>query len=80
MVYYCTTIHDPRRHIYKYKQEGCTFGIMQLQFAIIGGLIHFSNKHLLDDIINACIIIHNMIINDERDGNTPIEYWMKLSN
>ena len=30
-------------------------------------------KHVLHDIMIACIIMHNMIIEDERDLNAPIE-------
>ncbi|XP_073121826.1 uncharacterized protein [Henckelia pumila] len=34
-------------------------------------------KQLLHDIITACIIMHNMIIEDERDLDTPIQDAME---
>ena len=70
------SIHDPRGPKKKYfamKQESCrkdverAFGVLQSRFAIIGGPSRFWNKHVLHDIMTACIIMHNMIIEDERD-------------
>ena len=33
----------------------------------------FGKKHILHDIITACVIMYNMIIEDKRDLNAPIE-------
>ena len=33
----------------------------------------FGKKNILHDIMTTCIILHNMIIEDERDLNAPIE-------
>ena len=76
------TIHDPRgpkKQYFAKKQESCrkdverAFGALQSRFAIVQGPTRFWNKHVLHDIMTACIIMHNMIIEDERDLNAPIE-------
>ncbi|KAL5812994.1 hypothetical protein ACOSQ3_027944 [Xanthoceras sorbifolium] len=67
------TIHDP--------QEGCrkdverAFGVLQSRFAIVKGPARFWNKRVLHDIMTSCIIMHNMIIEDERNVNADIENW-----
>ncbi|XP_024978420.1 uncharacterized protein LOC112515737 [Cynara cardunculus var. scolymus] len=76
------SIHDPRgpkkQHFAK-KQETCrkdvehAFGVLQSRFAIIAGPARLWRKEILHDIMTACIIMHNMIIEDERDINAPIE-------
>ena len=61
------------------KQESCqknveyAFGVLQSRFAIIVGPSHFWRKKVLHDIMSACIILHNVIIEDERDLNAPIQ-------
>ena len=76
------SIHDPRgpkKKLFAMKQEACrkdverAFGALQSRFAIIAGPTRFWNKKVLHDIITSCIIMHNMIIEDERDINTSIE-------
>ena len=60
-------------------QEACkkdverAFGVLQSQFVIVKGPSHFWKKHILHDIMSACIIMHNMIIEDERDSNAEME-------
>ncbi|KAL5752126.1 hypothetical protein ACOSQ2_022633 [Xanthoceras sorbifolium] len=59
------TIHDPRgpkKKLSTMKQEAC-----RKDFAIVKGPTHFWNKHVLHDIMSACIIMHNMIVEDEHD-------------
>ncbi|KAH9705287.1 nuclease [Citrus sinensis] len=53
------------------------FEVLQSHFAIVAGPLRFWNKHELHDIMTACIIIHNMIIEDERDVNATINDWMQ---
>ena len=59
------------------KQESCrkdverAFGVLQSRFAIVQGPTRFWQKHILHDIMTACVIMHNMIIEDERDLNAP---------
>ena len=52
-------------------QEACrkdverAFGVLQSQFAIIKGPARFWAKRTLHDIMSACVIMHNMIVEDE---------------
>ncbi|KAK9129149.1 hypothetical protein Sjap_009636 [Stephania japonica] len=60
------------------KQEACrkdverAFGVLQARFAIIAGPSRFWATNVLQDIMRTCIIMHNMIIEDERDLSVPI--------
>jgi uncharacterized protein YpiB (UPF0302 family) len=40
---------------------------LQARFAIVRGPAHFLDKKSLIEIMKACVILHNMIIEDERD-------------
>jgi hypothetical protein len=42
------------------------FGVLQSRFAIVRGPARFLQIETLKDIMTACIILHNMIIEDER--------------
>ena len=42
------------------------FGVLQAQFAIVCGPTRFWHRETLKDIMKACIILHNMIVEDER--------------
>ncbi|XP_073066034.1 uncharacterized protein [Primulina eburnea] len=61
------------------KQESCrkdmerAFGVLQSRFAIVASPARGWKKNHLNDIMKACIIMHNMIIEDERDLSAPIE-------
>ena len=54
------------------KQEACrkdlkrVFGVLQSRVTIVVGLTHFP-KNVLHDMMIACVIMHNMIIEDEHD-------------
>nr|KYP67057.1 hypothetical protein KK1_013377 [Cajanus cajan] len=43
------------------------FGVLQSRFAIIRGPARFWDAAIMKNIIYACIILHNMIVEDERD-------------
>lgn len=43
------------------------FGVLQARFAIVRGPARFWRPETLKDIMKACIILHNMIIEDERE-------------
>ncbi|XP_074375331.1 uncharacterized protein LOC141717120 [Apium graveolens] len=43
------------------------FGVLQSRFAIVRGPARFWDRANLGRIMRACIIIHNMIVEDERD-------------
>jgi hypothetical protein len=44
------------------------FGVLQARFAIVRGPARFWDVATLQNIMKACIIMHNMIIEDERDA------------
>ncbi|XP_052206828.1 uncharacterized protein LOC127811162 [Diospyros lotus] len=41
------------------------FGVLQARFAIVRGPVRFWDEETLADIMKACIIMHNMVIEDE---------------
>ncbi|XP_057744590.1 uncharacterized protein LOC130962388 [Arachis stenosperma] len=62
-----------KRKLFVQYQEGKrkdverAFGVLQVRFAIIRGPARFWEKKKLANIMRACIILHNMIVEDERD-------------
>ncbi|XP_024009204.1 uncharacterized protein LOC112084190 [Eutrema salsugineum] len=76
------TIHEPvgsKKKYFATQQEACrkdveqAFGVLQSRFPIVKGPARFWDKNVLHDIMTTCIILHNMIIEDERDLSAPIE-------
>ncbi|CAL5370078.1 unnamed protein product [Camellia sinensis] len=51
------------------KNIECAFGVLQARFAIVRRPARFWNTKMLKYIMKACIILHNMIIEDERDDD-----------
>ncbi|XP_024318825.1 uncharacterized protein LOC100826180 isoform X2 [Brachypodium distachyon] len=49
------------------------FGVLQARFAIVRGPARMWDEEVLHDIITACVIMHNMIVEDERDEG-PQDY------
>ena len=45
--------------------------MLQSRFAIVRGTARFLDQETLNDIMKACIIMHDMIIEDERHGDQP---------
>ncbi|XP_028089579.1 uncharacterized protein LOC114289930 [Camellia sinensis] len=45
------------------------FGVLQARFAIVRRPARFWKMEIMEDIMMACIIMHNMIVEDERDAN-----------
>ncbi|KAL1371197.1 hypothetical protein AAHE18_01G113800 [Arachis hypogaea] len=63
-----------KRKLFAQYQEGQrkyverAFGVLQARFVIIRGPARFWEKKKLANIMRACIILHNMIVEDERDS------------
>ncbi|XP_020271761.1 uncharacterized protein LOC109846932 [Asparagus officinalis] len=63
---------DKKKQYFIMMQEACrkdverAFGVLQSRFAIIKGPARFKDKRTLHDM-TVCIIMHNMIVEDERD-------------
>ena len=60
-------------------QEACrkdverAFGVLQACFAIVRGSVRFFHLETLQKIMKACIILHNMIVEDEQDDNEVVD-------
>ncbi|CAN6295279.1 unnamed protein product, partial [Urochloa humidicola] len=50
------------------------FGVLQSRFAIVRGPVRFWDQETLWRIMTACVIMHNMIIEDERGQPEDFEY------
>ncbi|XP_065075002.1 uncharacterized protein LOC135698796 [Ochlerotatus camptorhynchus] len=50
-----------------------TFGVLTSRFEIIKNPARLWNKEELGSIMRTCIILHNMIIEDQRDCSTPFD-------
>ncbi|XP_066166005.1 protein ALP1-like [Oryza sativa Japonica Group] len=63
-----------KHKLFAQKQEStrkdieCAFGVLQSRFAIICTPARMWKKPTLGEIMYACIILHNMIVEDERDS------------
>uniref|UniRef100_A0A0D3DBK5 DDE Tnp4 domain-containing protein n=1 Tax=Brassica oleracea var. oleracea TaxID=109376 RepID=A0A0D3DBK5_BRAOL len=66
----------PKAVLFAQRQEAVrkdverAFGVLQARFAIIKNPALFWDKVKIGKIMQACIILHNMIVEDERDGYT----------
>uniref|UniRef100_A0A0D3CV48 DDE Tnp4 domain-containing protein n=1 Tax=Brassica oleracea var. oleracea TaxID=109376 RepID=A0A0D3CV48_BRAOL len=49
------------------------FGVLQARFAIVKNSALFWDKVKIGKIMRACIILHNMIVEDERNGYTQYD-------
>ncbi|XP_030958349.1 putative nuclease HARBI1 [Quercus lobata] len=76
------TIPSPRGHKHKLfakaqeanrKDVERAFGVLQARFAIVRGPARFFHSETLQDIMKACVILHNMIVEDEQDINEAVE-------
>jgi hypothetical protein len=66
-------------------QEACqkdidrAFGALQARFAIVRGPACFWDKKSLKNIMKACVILHNMVIEDDRDLNLEFSLTMLVA-
>ncbi|XP_042458468.1 uncharacterized protein LOC122042417 [Zingiber officinale] len=62
---------DPKRRLFKERQEAArkdveqAFGVLQAQWAIVRGPARYWYRKKLKHIMLACIILHNIIVEDE---------------
>ncbi|XP_018509939.2 putative nuclease HARBI1 isoform X1 [Brassica rapa] len=69
----------PKASLFATYQEGVrkdverAFGVLQARFAIVKNPALLWDKIKIGKIMRACIILHNMIVEDERDGNTQFD-------
>jgi hypothetical protein len=72
--------HGNKKKYFAIAQEACrkdverAFGVLQSQFAIVRGLARFWDEDTLRQIMRACVIMHNMIVEDEQDDEHNINY------
>ncbi|XP_031099845.1 uncharacterized protein LOC116004044 [Ipomoea triloba] len=65
---------DPKRILFKQKQEAArkdverAFGVLQARWAMVRGPGRFWYRENLREIMYTCIILHNMIVEDEGDN------------
>ena len=50
------------------------FGVLQSRFAIVRGPARFGDKKTLKNIMTCCVILHNMILKDERGMDLEFLY------
>ena len=77
----------PKRQLFAKKQEGArkdverAFGVLQSRFAIVRGPSRNWHANTMQHIMYACIIMHNMIVEDERSGyNGNFDYEQVSDN
>ena len=69
----------PKAALFAQHQEGVrkdverAFGVLQARFGIIKNPARIWDKAKIGKIMRACIILHNMIVEDERDGYTQFD-------
>ena len=66
----------PKQVLFAQRQEAVqkdverAFGVLQARFAIVKNPARSWDKEKIGKTMRACIILHNMILEDERDGYT----------
>ncbi|XP_011016791.1 PREDICTED: uncharacterized protein LOC105120319 [Populus euphratica] len=56
------------------------FGVLQSRFAIVHGLVRYWDEEILAYIMKACIIMHNMIIEDEGAMNLGFDHEHEVNS
>ncbi|XP_033129888.1 putative nuclease HARBI1 [Brassica rapa] len=74
-----TLPQTPQQELFAKVQEATrkdverAFGVLQARFAIVRNPVKTLDRAKIGKIMRACIILHNMIVEDERDGYSPID-------
>uniref|UniRef100_A0A0D2ZSD2 DDE Tnp4 domain-containing protein n=1 Tax=Brassica oleracea var. oleracea TaxID=109376 RepID=A0A0D2ZSD2_BRAOL len=69
-----TLPQSPKQELFAKVQEAARkdverdFGVLQARFAIVKNPVRTLDKEKIGKIMRACIILHNMIVENERDG------------
>uniref|UniRef100_A0A0D3CJE8 DDE Tnp4 domain-containing protein n=1 Tax=Brassica oleracea var. oleracea TaxID=109376 RepID=A0A0D3CJE8_BRAOL len=69
----------PKAVLFAQRQEAVrkdverAFGVLQARFAIVKNPALFWDKVKIGKIMRTCILLHNMIVEDERDGYTQFD-------
>jgi hypothetical protein len=77
---------EAKRKYFASKQESTkkdvewAFGMLQSRFAIVRGPVQYWNKKTLANIMKACIIMHNMIIEDEGVMNLGFDHECEVNS
>ena len=64
----------PKNKLFAERQESVrkdverAFGVLQARFAIIRGPARLMDQREIGIVMRACVILHNMIVEDERDN------------
>uniref|UniRef100_A0A0D3AC02 Myb-like domain-containing protein n=1 Tax=Brassica oleracea var. oleracea TaxID=109376 RepID=A0A0D3AC02_BRAOL len=78
-IQYITLPQTPEQELFAKIQEATrkdverAFGVLQSRFAIVRNPVKTLNKEKIEKIMRTCIILHNMIVEDERDGYSRID-------
>jgi hypothetical protein len=67
-------VHFTRAHEAVRKDVERAFRVLQSRFAMVRGPARWWSKEDLWFIMQACVILHNMIIEDERDEEDDFNY------
>jgi hypothetical protein len=75
-----------KRKYFANKQESArkdverVFGVLQSCFAIVRGPVRYWDEEMLANIMKACIIMHNMIIEDEGAMNLGFDHEREINS
>ena len=75
-----------KRKYFASKQESVrkdvkrAFGVLQSCFAIVCGLVRYWDEETLTNIMKACIIMHNVIIEDEGAMNLGFDHECEVNS
>jgi hypothetical protein len=67
-----------KQKVFAAQQEACrkdverAFGVLQAKWKILHGPTHLWKQKTLNSIMCACVILHNMVIEDERGLDLPV--------